>query len=124
MRTVIDTGLAPLNQPFSWMVKTPGLFFTAHGPVTADGKIADADIEAQAKLTFDNLRLAVEAAGRTMDDVAQVLIYMIDASHMPIIDAVYRTYFAMPYPNRSSVVVAGFVHPAMKIEIVAYVNAQ
>lgn len=123
MRTVIETGLTPLNQPFSWMVSTPGLLFTTHGPVTAEGKIADTDIAAQTRLTFDNLRTAVEAAGRTMDDVAQVLIYMIDASHMPVIDEIYRSYFATPYPNRSSVVVAGFVHPAMKIEIVAYVSA-
>ena len=55
-----------------------------------------------------------------MADVAQVLIYMTDVADMPAIDAVYREFFEAPYPNRSSMGVAGLVVPGMKIEIVAY----
>ncbi|MFX1671004.1 RidA family protein [Paraburkholderia sp. A2WS-5] len=121
-RETIDTGLPQLNQPFSWATKAGGLLFTAHGPVTMDGKICGADIEEQARLTFSNLQRAVEAAQGVMPDVAQVLIYMKDAGHMPTIDRIYREFFQMPYPNRSSVVVKDFVHPDMLIEIVAYVG--
>ncbi|WP_133666908.1 RidA family protein [Paraburkholderia sp. BL10I2N1] len=121
MRETIDTGLPPLNQPFSWATKAGRLLFTAHGPVTTEGKICGGDIEAQARLTFANLQQAVTAARGVMSDVAQVLIYMKDTSHMPAIDRVYRDFFQMPYPNRSSVVVKDFVHADMLIEIVAYV---
>ena len=120
MKQVVDTGLPPLAQPFSWAVKARGLLFTAHGPVRADGSIDTGAIEDQARLTFGNLQRAVAAAGGGLEDVTQVLIYMTDVKDMPQIDRVYREFFAPPYPNRSSMGVSGLVVPGMKIEIVAY----
>lgn len=122
MLQVVDTGLPALKQPFSWAVKASSgaLLFTAHGPVRPDGSIDTGPIEQQARLTFENLRNAVQAAGGTLADVAQVLIYMTDVADMPAIDTVYREFFSAPYPNRSSMGVAGLVVPGMKIEIVAY----
>ncbi|MDM0017813.1 RidA family protein [Variovorax saccharolyticus] len=120
MKEIVDTGLPALAQPFSWAVKASGLLFTAHGPVRPDGSIDTGAIEDQARLTFANLQRAVQAAGGRLDDVTQVLIYMTDVKDMPAIDRVYREFFAAPYPNRSSMGVAGLVVPGMKIEIVAY----
>ncbi|MBP7564608.1 MAG: RidA family protein [Burkholderiaceae bacterium] len=120
MKEVVDVGLPPLKQPFSWAVKSAGMLFTAHGPVRTDGTIDTGTIEEQARLTFANLRRAVQAAGGDMHDVTQVLIYMTDVADMPAIDAVYREFFEAPWPNRSSAAVAGLVVPGMKIEIVAY----
>jgi len=120
VKEIVDTGLPALAQPFSWAVKASGLLFTAHGPVRPDGSIDTGAIEDQARLSFANLQRAVEAAGGRLDDVTQVLIYMTDVKDMPAIDSVYREFFAAPYPNRSSMGVAGLVVPGMKIEIVAY----
>jgi len=120
MKKIIDTGLPALAQPFSWATSAGGLLFTAHGPLRPDGSIDTGPIEEQARLTFANLKQALQAAGGTLDDVTQVLIYMTDVKDMPRIDAVYREFFAAPYPNRSSMGVAGLVVPGMKIEIVAY----
>ena len=122
MNEVIDVGLPPLKQPFSWMVRSSGILFTAHGPVRPDGTIDTGPITQQARLTFGNLKRAVEAGGATLADVAQVLIYMTDVADMAAIDAVYREFFQAPYPNRSSAGVA-LVVPGMKIEVVAYVAA-
>ncbi len=122
MRENIDVGLPALQQPFSWMVRAGNVLYTAHGPVKADGSIDTGPIERQTRLTLDNLKRAVESAGKTMDDVAQVLIYMSDVADMPAIDAIYREYFRPPWPNRSSAGVA-LVVPGMKIELVAYVVA-
>jgi len=125
MKQVIDVGLPALKQPFSWAVKATGaMLFTAHGPVRNDGTIDTGTIDAQTRLTFENLRRAVQAAGGTMADVTQVLIYMTDVADMPAIDAVYREFFEAPYPNRSSAAVAALVVPGMKIEIVAYAMVQ
>ncbi len=120
MKEVVDCGLPALAQPFSWAVKGGGLLFTAHGPVRQDGSIDTGPIEGQARLTFANLQRAVEAAGGTLVDVTQVLIYMVDIADMQAIDAVYREFFSAPYPNRSSAAVAALVVPGMKMEIVAY----
>jgi 2-iminobutanoate/2-iminopropanoate deaminase len=125
MKHVIDTGLPALQQPFSWAVKVPAgqsLLFTAHGPVRADGSIDTGSIQAQARLTFANLEQSLRAAGGTLADVAQVLIYMTDVADMPAIDAVYREFFQTPYPNRSSAAVAALVVPGMKLEIVVYAS--
>ena len=122
MRETIDVGLPPLKQPFSWMVRGGGVLYTAHGPVRPDGSIDTGPIEQQTRLTLDNLQRAVESAGKTLDDVMQVLIYMSDVADMPAIDSVYREYFRAPWPNRSSAGVA-LVVPGMRIELVAYVAA-
>lgn len=120
MKEVIDCGLPALAQPFSWAVTGGGILFTAHGPVRQDGSIDTGPIEEQARLTFGNLQCALTAAGGTLADVTQVLIYMLDVQDMQAIDTVYREFFVPPYPNRSSAAVAGLVAPGMKIEIVAY----
>ena len=100
MKENIDIGLPRLAQPFSWAVKGAGLLFTTHGPVRADGSIETGSIGQQARLTLENVRRAVNAAGAQMSDVAQVLIYLVDESDMAAVDAVYREFFAPPYPNR------------------------
>jgi 2-iminobutanoate/2-iminopropanoate deaminase len=121
MKTSIDVGLPPLAQPFSWAIRAAGLLFTTHGPVLRDGSICTGPIEEQTRITLQNLRGAVEAAGAQMSDVAQVLVYMVDDGDIRAIDAVYREFFAAPYPNRSSVAVRSLVVPGMRVEMVAYV---
>jgi 2-iminobutanoate/2-iminopropanoate deaminase len=101
-------------------VKAGGLLFTTHAAVRADGSIDTGPIEQQARLTLENIRRAVLAAGGQMSDVAQVLIYLTDERDMPVVDAVYRDFFAAPYPNRSSVVVRALVGPGMRVEMVVY----
>lgn len=121
MKQVIDVGLPPLKQAFSWAVKAKGdMLFSVHGPVRPDGSIDTGNIEQQARLTFANLQQAVHAAGGTLDNVTQVLIYMTDVADMAAIDAVYREFFTEPFPNRASVGVAALVEPGMKLEVLSY----
>jgi enamine deaminase RidA (YjgF/YER057c/UK114 family) len=121
MRKMIDTGLPMPAQPFSWAVSAAGLMFTAHGPVRSDGTVDTGDVAQQARLTFENLRKAAEAAGADLRSVAQVLVTLVEADDVPVVDAVYREFFAAPYPNRSTVIAKALVVPGMRIEIVAYV---
>lgn len=120
MAHVIPVDLPGLGQPFSWATEANGVIFTAHGPVRPDGTIETGSIDAQARLTFENLRLALAAAGLGTDDVAQVLIYLTEVEDVRTVDNIYRSYFASPYPNRSTVVAKALVVPGMRIEIVAY----
>ncbi len=120
MKHIVDIGLPSIGQPFSWAVKAGGLLFTTHGPVRSDGTLDTGPIEQQARLTLENVRRAVAAAGGRMSDVAQVLIYMTDERDMPAIDRVYREFFEAPYPNRSSVAVRALVAQGMCVEMVVY----
>ena len=120
MKQIVETGLPTVAQPFSWAVKGGGILFTAHGPVRPDGSIHTGAIEEQARLTFDNLRQTMQAAGSSLEHVTQVLISLTDIGDMQAVDVVYREFFQPPYPNRSSVAVVALAVPGMKIEIVAY----
>jgi 2-iminobutanoate/2-iminopropanoate deaminase len=124
MKELIDTGLPALPQPFSWAVRAPlagaQLVYTAHGPVHADGRIETGSIEAQTRLTLQNLQRAMQAAQGGLDDVTQVLVYLTDIADMPKVDAVYREFFPTSFPNRSSAAVSALAVPGMKIEIVVH----
>ena len=119
MREILDVGLPSIGQPFSWAVRFNNLVFTSHGPVTAEGKILQADIVAQTRLTLGNLRMALQAAGGTLDDVMQVQIMLLDVADMKPVDTVYAEFFNAPFPSRSTAIVAGLVAPGMRIELAA-----
>ena len=122
MRTPVKTYLPSDEAPIEWAVTADGVLYTAHVPLRADSSIETGPIELQAELTFANLKQTVEAAGGTLEDVTQVLIYLTDPAAFPGMNAVYRRFFAKPYPNRATVVVAGLVVPGALIEIVAYAH--
>ncbi|NPT38254.1 RidA family protein [Paraburkholderia xenovorans] len=120
MTEIIETHLPEPGQPFSWATRVAGVIYTAHGPVRLDGSIETGSIKDQAHLAFRNLEVTLNAAGASLRDVAQVLIYLVDAADVPLVDEIYRLYFQKPYPNRSTVIVGGLVVSGMRIEIVAY----
>ena len=76
MREAIDTGLAPTKSPLEWAVCADGRLYTALISTKPDGTLETGDITAQTIRTFDNLKQVLAAAGGTMADVAQVLIYL------------------------------------------------
>jgi enamine deaminase RidA (YjgF/YER057c/UK114 family) len=120
VRQVIATGLPPEPAPFSHAVVANGVLFTAQLPIRADGTAETGTAIAQAELALSNLRCAVEAAGATLDDVAQVILFLTRLEDKPAIDEVYARYFRSPYPSRVCVVVRELVVPGTRIEVLAY----
>jgi len=59
-------------------------------------------------------------AGASLDDVAQVVLYITRIEDKPAIDEVYARFFRRPYPSRACVVVAGLVVPGTRLEVLAY----
>jgi enamine deaminase RidA (YjgF/YER057c/UK114 family) len=122
MREIVKTHLPSEEAPIEWAVTADGVLYTAQIPIYPDGKIESGDIEKQADLTFDNLRKTLEAAGGSLTDVTQVLVYLTGKEHFAKMNEVYRRYFSKPYPNRATVIVAGLMVPGAFIEIVAYAH--
>ncbi len=120
MKTAVKTELFASKAPLEWAVMANGQFYTAQIPIDAEGKVVDGGIEAQARQTMDNFKHTVEAAGLTMADVTQVLIYVTDRAFLPVFNQVYAAYFDAPYPNRAAMVIAGLAREEMLVEVVAY----
>ena len=122
MNEVIKTGLPEAGAPIEWAVKAGGVVYTALIPIRADGSVDTGGIESQARLTFENLKKTMAAAGGNLADVAQVLIYLTDPADFNQMNQVYREFFSPPYPNRATVIVAALLVPGMRIEIVVHAH--
>ena len=121
MKTAVNTGLKRANAPIEWATLADGILYTAQIPMRADGSIEDGDIGTQTALTLDNLKRTVAAAGGTLADVAQVLVYLPHPGDFAGMNAVYERYFRPPYPNRATIV-ADLMVAGARIEIVAYAH--
>ncbi len=122
MKQVVKTHLPGEDSPIEWATIADGVLYTAQIPIREDGSIEAGSIDAQAELTFSNLKRTLEAAGGTLEDVTQVLVYLTGKEHFQAMNVVYRRYFSKPFPNRATVIVAGLMVPGAVIEIVAYAH--
>ena len=121
MKRAVNTGLPAVSRPIEWATIADGILYTAQLPLKADGSFDTGDIDAQTELTLANLKRTVEAAGGSLADVTQVLVYLPDPRDFEGMNAVYARYFSKPYPNRATLV-ANLVVPGARIEIVAYAH--
>ncbi len=81
----------------------------------AGGKVASHDIEKQCHAVFENVRLVLEDAGATWNDIVDVTVFLTDmAGDFPIYNKVYAEYFAgpgKPNPTRTTVEVTALPTP-------------
>lgn len=101
----VSAGLPSVGLPFSWGVRYGNLLFVAgQGPLGADGTVVEGDIHAQTRLTLENFRRVVEAAGSGLRNVLSTTVYLSDLAHAKGMNEVYSEYFAAdPRPARATV---------------------
>ena len=90
---------------------TAGRLVFASGQLPIDRRhphhVVQGGIREQTKRVIQNCRILLEAAGCTLDDVAQTNVYLADISLMQEMNEVYAEYFFMPAPARTVVAVHG-----------------
>jgi enamine deaminase RidA (YjgF/YER057c/UK114 family) len=121
MIRAVNTGLPDVGRPFEWAILADNVLCTVQLPLKMDGSFETGDIAAQTELTLTNLRRAVEAAGGTLADVTQVIVYLPDPQDFAAMNAVYGKRFSRPCPNRATLV-SNLVVPGARIEIIAYAH--
>ena len=121
MINAVKTGLPAPSSPIEWATMADGILYTAQIPNKMDGTIESGDIRVQTRLTLDNLKRTIVAAGGTLSNVAQVLVYLPHSTDFPGMNEIYGQYFAQPFPNRATIV-AQLMVPGARIEIVAYAH--
>jgi aminoacrylate peracid reductase len=77
------------------------------------------DISSQTRQTIANMRIALEAAGASLADVAKVTVYLSSFAHYPGMDDAYREVFGA-FPPARATVRADLVYPELLIEMEAW----
>lgn len=99
----------------------PTVYVSGQLPRGAEGAIVPGAPREQVRQALQNLEQALASAGCTLSDVVKVTAWLTDARHMADFNAVYREFFADPFPTRSTLVSALVVPDAIvEIEAIAY----
>lgn len=108
-RHIIHTAKAPAALgPYSQAVRHGDLVFLS-GQVAIDpasGKLVEGGIEAQARQVFRNLRAVCQEAGRDLDSILKLTIYLVDLGNFAKVNAVMAELFTAPYPARATIGIA------------------
>lgn len=77
-----------------------------------------ADFGAQVRVSIENLQGYLEAAGGSLSSVVKTTVFLTRQSDFAAMNEIYATYFAQPWPARSTIV-AEMVRPELLFEIEA-----
>ncbi len=105
-REVVRTDRAPLPiAAYSQGVVDGGWVFVAgQGPTDPKtGKTELADVRTATRQTLENVKAILEAAGSSLAKVAKVNVYLRDINDFPAMNEVYKTYFVVDPPVRTTI---------------------
>jgi 2-iminobutanoate/2-iminopropanoate deaminase len=122
-KTFASDQLPSTGLPFSPAVLGAGDALYLSGQVGQDpatGRLAEG-VAAQTDQALRNLQAVLAAAGKTLDDVVRVGVYLADLrGDFAAMNEVYARWFAAPYPARTTIGVAALpMGAAVEIDLVA-----
>jgi reactive intermediate/imine deaminase len=112
-----------INLPtFTQVIKAGNtVYISGQIALNAQGELVGAgDITAQATQVFENLKIALAAAGAEFSHLVKLTVFVTDARYREPVAAVRRQYLGSPDPVASTfLVVAGLARPELLLEIEA-----
>ncbi|MRS03856.1 reactive intermediate/imine deaminase [bacterium] len=96
--------------------------FSAQLPIDPKtGKLVSGGIKKQAEQCFENIKAVLESIGHVLTDVVRISVFVTNIKDLDAVDEVYKTYFQVYLPTRTSVAVAALPMDAL-IQIEALVS--
>ncbi|MFC7681755.1 RidA family protein [Paenibacillus sp. GCM10028914] len=120
-RKTIATSNAPgAIGPYSQAVQFGNMIITSGQlGMNAAGEFPASVLE-QAKQSLSNVKAILEEAGYGMEHVVKTTVFLKDMNDFQVVNEVYATFFAEPYPARSAVQVAKLPKDGLvEIEVIA-----
>jgi 2-iminobutanoate/2-iminopropanoate deaminase len=107
-KAITVPGAAPPVAPFSLAVEAePFLFLSGQlGTDPATNKLVSGDLQEQCRQIFRNVEGVLAAAGKTLDNVVKVTVYLADMKDFAAMNEIYGPKFAKPHPARTCIAVA------------------
>lgn len=121
-RRAVDASAAAAVGPYSHGVRARNVvFLSGQTPLDpATGQLVAGDIAKQVHQCFANLGAVLKAAGLGFEDVVKANVFLTDMNDFAAMNEVYKTYFTMPYPARTTIGVASLPRgAAVEIEMIA-----
>ena len=101
------------------------LFISGQIPIDPEnGSMVDGDIGSQTRQVLRNIGALLEAGGLSAAHVVRTTVFLADMNDFAAMNEVYRTFFAEPYPARSTVQAARLPRDArIEIDVIASYDA-
>ena len=98
------------------------VFVSGQGPTDpGTGHVEKEDVKEATRRTLENVKAILETAGVTMAHVVKCNVYLLDMKNFPLMNEVYKTFFAAPYPARTTIQAAGLPNGIpVEIECIAH----
>src|SRR5689334_7259196 len=113
--------LSGIGQRVGGGKKIPGV------TLDADGNVTNYDIEKQCRAVFENVRLVLEDAGASWNDIVDVTVFLTDMKEdFPIYNKLYAEHFAgagKPNPTRTTIEITALPTPiAIELKVIAHLG--
>ena len=121
--TIITNEAPKAIGPYSQGIKVGNVVYTSGQlPIHPEtGEMPD-NIEEQTRVSLENLKKVIEAAGASLQQVIKTTVFLSDMNHFAAMNHVYGEFFLDDYPARSAIEVARLPKDALiEIEAIAII---
>lgn len=117
-KVVIRAPGAPAGLPFSSAVRVGHMLYLSGevGRVPGTTTLVSGGIAEETRQTLENIKQVLEYAGSSLQNVVKCTVFLADIAEYQSMNAVYREYFSVDPPARSTVAGSGLALGA-RVEI-------
>ena len=124
-RAIVDVPAMPVTNPtYSQAIRAGNFLFVAGqiGLDYATGQLVEGGIREQTRQTLENIRVVLEAAGSSLEQVVNVTVYIVNWDDWAAFNEVYRAFFPQAGPAKTTAAVTRLAFDALvEIQIVALI---